>query len=118
MIKPEKRFCDLEYRTLDNLQDVDVAIFSACHGTPYKPGTASHAANAPVAIRKALSWYSSNPEQLDLDTMKPVFSGKTVVDCGDINGSTTDGSANRQTINRTTKCIPPCMSAVPNHVHL
>ena len=47
MIKPEKCFCDLEYRALDNLQDVDVAVFSACHGTPYKPGTASHAANAP-----------------------------------------------------------------------
>ena len=105
MIKPEKRFCDLEYRTLDNLQDVDVAIFSACHGTPYKPGTASHAANAPAAIREALSWDSSNPEQLDLDTMKPVFGGKIVVDCGDTKGSTTDGLANRETINRTTRDI-------------
>ncbi len=105
MIKPEKCFCGLEYRTLDNLHDVDVAVFSACHGTPYKSGIASHAANAPKAIRDALSWYSSNPEQLDLDTMKPVFGGKSVVDCGDINGSTTDGAANRQTINQTTRDI-------------
>ena len=105
MIKPENCFCDIEYRALDNLQDVDVAVFSACHGTPYKPGTASHAANAPKAIRHALSWYSSNPEQLDLDTMKSVFGEKTVVDCGDINGSTTDGAANRQAINQTTENI-------------
>ncbi len=105
MIKPEKLFCDLEYRTLDNLKDVDVAIFGACHGTPYKPGKASHAANAPAAIRKALSWYSSNPEQLDLDIMKPVFGGKTVVDCGDINSCTMNGAANRETISQTTRDI-------------
>lgn len=105
MIQPDKTFCGLAFRGLDNLQDADVAIFGACHGSPYKPGVPSHAANAPPAIRGALSWYSSNPEQLDLDTMKPVFGGKAVVDCGDVDASLTDGPGNREAIGQATRAI-------------
>ena len=105
MIEPEKTFCGLPFRRLDDLADADVAIFSACHGSPYKPGVPSHAANAPTAIRGALSWYSSNPEQLDLDTMKPVFGGKRVFDCGDTGGSLTDGAANRVAIGAATRAM-------------
>ncbi len=105
MIEPEKTFCDLPFRRLDQLGGADVAVFSACHGSPYKPGVPSHAAGGAPAVRAALSWYSSNPEQLDLDTMKPVFGGKLAVDCGDIGGSTTDGAANRAAIGRATRAI-------------
>ncbi|MEK9755041.1 MAG: arginase family protein, partial [Rhodospirillaceae bacterium] len=105
MIEPEKTFCDLPFRRLDALAGSEVAIFSSCHGSPYKPGRPSHAANAPAAIRAALSWYSSNPEQLDLDTMKPVFGGEGVFDCGDVGGSLSDGEANRAAIGATTRAI-------------
>ena len=105
MIRPGKTFCDLEFRHLDDLRESDVAVFGASHGSPYQPGVPSHAASSPAAIRNALSWYSSNPEQLDLDTMKPVFGGKTAIDCGDIDGDTRDGAANREAIRQTTRAI-------------
>lgn len=98
MIKPDKTFCDVEYAEIAHIEDADVAIFSASHGSPYKPDVPSHAANAPSAIRGALSWYSSNPNQFDLDTLKPVFGGKRVVDCGEIPGSLNNGAANRAAI--------------------
>jgi agmatinase len=98
MIKPDKTFCDVEHAEISNLENADVAIFSSSHGSPYKPGVPSHAANAPAAIRGALSWYSSNPNQFDLDTLKPVFGGKSVVDCGEIPGSLDNGEENRAAI--------------------
>ncbi len=33
--------------------DADIAIIGAPHGTPYDPGTLSHSADAPAAIRAA-----------------------------------------------------------------
>ena len=103
--RPEKTFCDIEFVSVDNLQGAEVAVFSACHGSPYEPGVPSHAANGAKAVREALSWYSSNPEQLDLDTMKPVFGGMVVVDCGDIGGSLTDGPGNRDAIGGITRRV-------------
>ena len=73
----------------------DVAVLGAPHGTPYEPGAASHAAAGADAVRGALGWYSANPEQLDFDSMTPVFGGATVVDCGNIPGDLHDGEANR-----------------------
>lgn len=105
MIRPAKTFCDIPFADLDQLEDADVAVFGSRHGTPYKPGTASHAANGPGVIRDALSWYSSNPEQFDFDTMKQVFGGNHVVDCGDIDASLTDGAGNRALIADTTRQI-------------
>ncbi len=105
MIKPEKTFCDVEYGESHQLTDVDVAIFGSGHGSPYKPGVPSHAAEAPSAIRGALTWYSSNPNQFDFDTLKPVFGGKRIVDCGDIGGSLANGAENRSKIAEATRQI-------------
>lgn len=105
MIKPDKTFCEVEFAENTELIDVDVAIFSSGHGSPYKPGVPSHAANAPAAIRGALSWYSSNPNQFDIDSLKPVFDGKRVVDCGDIDGSLTNSADNRAKIADATRQI-------------
>ncbi|MEM7506505.1 MAG: arginase family protein [Pseudomonadota bacterium] len=107
MRRPARTFCDLPYaapnfdgRIYDGLRfrDVDAAIFSASHGTPYTPGQASHAANAPLALRNALAWYAVGREQVDMDTGGPVMGSTVAVDCGDATGSLTDGEANRRQI--------------------
>lgn len=105
MIKPDKTFCDVEHAEINQLVDADVAIFSSGHGSPYKPSVPSHAANAPAAIREVLSWYSSNPNQFDMDSLKPVFAGRRVVDCGEIDGSLSNGADNRAKISDATRQI-------------
>lgn len=85
--------------------DARVAVFGAPHGTPYKSGTASHAANGAASVRGALSWHSVGAEQFDFDTMTPVFNGNTVVDCGDVGGDLDDGRVNRAAIREMTAAI-------------
>jgi agmatinase len=105
LTKPETTFCQVPFcDDLDKL-DADVAIFGAPHGTPYKPGVASHAAGGAAAVRGALSWYSANPEQFDFDSMNTLFGDADVVDCGDVAGDLADGAANRQAIQDTTSQI-------------
>jgi agmatinase len=83
----------------------DFAVFGAGHGTPYKPGTPSHAANGPGAVRRALGWWSAKPGQWDFDTDGPVMGDARVVDCGDVPGSLDDGAANRAGIRAATEAI-------------
>ena len=96
--KPERTFCDFPFATDIHQVSSDVAIIGAPHGTPYRPGTPSHAANAAHAVRNALAWYSTNPEQYDFDSRTNVFGGATVVDCGDVPGDLDDGVGNRSRI--------------------
>lgn len=103
--KPEVTFCQAPFCSDLSSLDTDVAVFGAPHGTPYKPGTPSHAANGAAAMRKALSWYSTGPDQFDFDTMTPVFGGCRVVDCGDAGGDLMDGAINREAIQNTTEII-------------
>lgn len=107
MRRPARTFCDLPFAALNfdgriydglRFRDVDAAIFSASHGTPYTPGQASHAANAPQALRNALAWYAVGREQIDMDTGRPVMGGTVAVDCGEAIGSLTDAAANRRQI--------------------
>jgi len=107
-IKPETTFCRVPF--CDDLASLsprttDVAVFGAPHGTPYTPGVPSHAAAGAAAMRRALSWYSTGPDQFDFDTMTPVFGGRRVVDCGDVGGSLTEGSENRAAIQKTTAAV-------------
>ncbi len=115
LLSPAPSFCGVE--TCDDLdalagRGAEVAIFGAGHGTPYRPGRASHAANAPGALRRALGWISAGPSQFDFDSMTPLFNGARVVDCGDLAGSLTDGAANRAAIAGVTGrlldagCVP------------
>jgi agmatinase len=93
--KPQRTFCNLPFCADLAELGADVAVFGAPHGTPYKLGTASHAAGAPAAVRGALDWYSADPAQFDFDAMMPVFGGARVADCGDVRGDLRDGAANR-----------------------
>ncbi len=104
-IEPEQTFCKVPFcADLGTLQ-AEVAVLGAPHGTPYEPGTPSHAAGGAAAVRGALGWYSANPEQFDFDSMGPVFGGARVVDCGDLAGDLHDGAANRQNIETAVRGI-------------
>lgn len=98
MLRPEHTFCGVPFCddvSVVQTGRVDVAVIGAPHGTPYVPGTASHAANGAAAVRSALGWFSVGSEQLDFDTGETVFGGAAVVDCGDVAGDLVDGAANR-----------------------
>jgi agmatinase len=98
MIQPERTFCGVPFCADPAMIEAEVAVIGAPHGTPYEPGTPSHAADAAAAVRAALGWYSANPEQFDFDSMTPVFGGARVVDCGDVPGDLRDGARNRRAI--------------------
>ncbi|MBM3602033.1 MAG: arginase [Alphaproteobacteria bacterium] len=98
LIKPETTFCAVPHCADMSALAADVAVIGAPHGSPYKPGTASHAAEAPAAVRRALGWYSVGAEQFDFDVMAPVMGGARIVDCGDVPGDLSDGAGNRSRI--------------------
>ncbi|MCC6471509.1 MAG: arginase family protein [Alphaproteobacteria bacterium] len=105
LLKPAQTFCNLPFGDDLATIDCDVAIVGAPHGTPYMPGTPSHAANATGAVRRALGWFSAAPTQIDFDTGEPVFGGATVVDCGDVPGDLMDGAVNRKRIEEATHAV-------------
>ncbi len=104
-IEPEQTFCGLPFCADLATLEAEVAVLGAPHGTPYEPGTPSHAAGGAAAVRGALGWYSANPEQFDFDSMGPVFGGARVVDCGDVAGDLYDGAANRANIEASVRSI-------------
>ena len=98
MRQPETTFCRLPFAALDTL-DADVAILGADHGTPYRPGVASHAAGAAAALRAALEWYDTRRDHIDMDQGAGLMAGVEAVDIGDVIGSADDeGTANHATI--------------------
>jgi len=101
MIRPETTFCNLPHVGLSELgqSGADVAIFGASHGTPYQPGTPSHAAGAPAALRAALEWYDTQRTHIDMDTGQLLLGAVNAVDVGDVQGDPTDdGARNRAAI--------------------
>lgn len=102
--EPEATFCGVPFVEAAEVK-ADVAVFGAPHGTPYKPGTASHAANGADAVRGALGWYSTGPEQMDFDSLQPVFAGASVVDLGNVSDDLEDGEVNRGDIEETTRAV-------------
>ncbi len=105
LVRPEQTFCGVPWCEDLGALEAEVAVLGAPHGTPYAPGTPSHAAGGAAAVRAALGWYSAKPEQFDFDTMTPVFGGARVVDCGDVPGDPHDGAANRQAIADALRAI-------------
>lgn len=105
LLKPAQTFCNVPYCDDPAKAEADVAVIGAPHGTPYVPGTPSHAANAPGAVRRALGWFSVGREQIDFDTGEPVFGGARVVDCGDVPGDLIDGAVNRRRIEAATQAV-------------
>jgi agmatinase len=102
--QPETTFCGVPFSSIDEL-DADVAIIGAPHGTPYMPGTPSHAANGSDAVRRALSWYSTGTEQMDFDSIQPVFAGASVVDLGNVTADLLSGEINRGNIEAATRAV-------------
>ena len=105
LIEPEQTFCRVAFCADLGVLEAEVAVLGAAHGTPYEPGTPSHAAGGARAVRGALGWYSANPEQFDFDSMGPLFGGARVVDCGDVVGDLHDGAANRQHIEAAVRNV-------------
>ncbi len=105
LVRPEQTFCGVAFCADLGTLAAEVAVLGAPHGTPYAPGTPSHAAGGAAAVRAALGWYSANPEQFDFDTMTPVFGGARVLDCGDVPGDPHDGAANRQAIADAVRAV-------------
>lgn len=100
--EPDPTFCGVPFAAVEELE-ADVAIIGAPHGTPYKPGTPSHAANGADAVRAALSWYSTGAEQMDFDSLQPVFAGASVADIGNVTDDLEAGEANRANIEAATR---------------
>lgn len=105
ILRPEHTFCEVPFAYGLAALEADVAVFSARHGSPYTPGTPSHSANAPDAVRQALSWYDVGREQWDFDVGAPVMGTAKVVDAGDIDLSLTDSAGNRENIQEATQAI-------------
>lgn len=102
--RPDPTFCGIPFEDVAGL-NADVAVFGAPHGTPYRPGSPSHAANGADAVRNALGWYSTGAEQMDFDSMQPVFAGATVVDLGNVTADLHDGETNRKNIETMTRAV-------------
>lgn len=100
--EPDPTFCGVPFAAVEELE-ADVAIIGAPHGTPYKPGTPSHAANGADAVRAALSWYSTGAEQMDFDSLQPVFAGASIADIGNVTDDLEAGEANRANIEAATR---------------
>ena len=105
LLKPVSTFCEVPFADDLSALDADVAVFAAGHGTPYTPGTPSHAANAPDAVRAALKWYAVGRDQWDFDANGPVMGPARVVDCGTVDGDLHNGAKNRATIKAAAETI-------------
>jgi agmatinase len=105
LIEPERTFCGLPFCADLGALEAEVAVLGAPHGTPYEPGTPSHAANGAAAVRGALAWYSADPQQFDFDSMGTVFGGARAVDCGDVAGDLHDGAGNRECIEAAVRSL-------------
>jgi len=105
MWKPDPSFCALPQGDLRTL-DADVAILGAAHGTPYRPGTPSHAAGGPAALRAALEWYDTRRAHVDMDRGAALMAGIEAVDLGDVpTNPDDDGAANRKAIREAAAAV-------------
>lgn len=102
--------------SLDDLDGATIVVFGAAEATPYDPGTPSHSAGAPAAIRAASQVLARQQGQHDFDTGLTMLPTKGdhrgLVDCGDVRTSATDAEANREVIARATARIL-AVGAVP-----
>jgi agmatinase len=101
-------FAGLPSVDLSRLDGAAAVVLGADHGTPYKPGEASHAAGGPAAIRRGSQLYAKQLSQVDFDlgfTLSPKPGDRRFVDAGDLTLSVTDGPANRAAIAEATRTV-------------
>ena len=82
-----------------NSVEAGVAILGIGCATPY-PSVGAYCAEAPAAIRAAMSRYSAMASHYDFDLDGPLLgpSHKPVVDCGDLDVDEADAAGNRRNI--------------------
>jgi agmatinase len=92
---------------------VDVVIVGAPDGTPHPPGEASHARDAPDAMRRSIKAAASDLTRWDFDQNGPLLAeGLTVRDAGNIATNPANPGRNRELIRAATRAILD-VSAVP-----
>jgi agmatinase len=103
------RFANLPAGDPARLDGARIAIIGASEASPYKPGTPSHSANAPAAIRTASTGFAGQLQQFDFDLEASLFgpNGETwgMVDCGDIATDAGDAAGNRHRIEQATRQV-------------
>ncbi|MBV8428479.1 MAG: arginase family protein [Hyphomicrobiales bacterium] len=79
--------------------DAGVAILGIGCATPYA-SVGPYCADAPAVVRTAMARYSAMASHYDFDLEGPLLarSGKTVIDCGDLDVDEADAAGNRRTI--------------------
>lgn len=103
---PPTTFAGMPARGLDDLRGAAVAVLGAAHGSPYKPGTPSHAADAPAALRAGSAQLARQLDQLDFDTGRTPTADGTIVDCGDAETDPADaGPGNRGRIAQAVRRV-------------
>lgn len=100
-------FCKLPGATLATLSGAKVAVIGAAEASPYKPGTPSHSANAPAALRAASAGFAGQLHQFDFDLEDTLLAPGTsgLVDAGDIATDSNDAAGNRARITAATRAI-------------
>jgi len=100
--EPRESFAGLPFTNLGNISNgVRVAILGADHGSPYHPGTPSHASGGPSALRRGSALFSKQLTQFDFDLGGSLLrrpDDHTIVDCGDLDLDLFDGAENRARI--------------------
>jgi agmatinase len=80
-----------------------VAVLGAPLATPYRPGTPSHSAGAPAALRQVLTGYARDRDHYDFDLAD--LSPTDVEDCGDVPGDPADAKGNRDRITAAVRTL-------------
>ena len=101
MTSDRSTFAGLPAAPLHALGGAQVAILGADHGSPYKPGEASHAAGGPAALRRGSQLFAKQLTQFDFDLGYALLRApddRRIVDCGDLALDPADAAANRASI--------------------
>jgi agmatinase len=86
--------------------DLPAALIGAPCATPYR-SVGPYCAEAPGAIRAAMSHYGANLHHFDFDLGGPIFPGGKALaaDCGDLSWSADDAPGNRARIKEAVRAI-------------
>jgi agmatinase len=92
---------------------LDVVVYGASEGTPHRPGEVSHAAAAPIALRRALKTAARDLTRWDFDQGGPLMpDGLRVGDAGNLATQAETPVVNRSLIREAARAVLNA-SAVP-----
>ncbi|MCP3398925.1 MULTISPECIES: arginase family protein [unclassified Bradyrhizobium] len=92
--------------TTDTLSGADVVIFGVPDATLHVPGSTSHAARAPSALRESTEQIARDPLRWDFDQDGPLIpGGLRAIDLGDLPTNPATPQENRSLITSTTASI-------------